>query len=229
MTRIVYTGTRAPKTPEPGVELHHLPMLESIPRRIASEVGDALRDASRKRFALFYSRNAAEHVCDVIPADAFDGCELWAVGARTAQTLADRLSREVHSPKVQTFAGLLAELEDVVAEDALVVSFELASSERDLALRATILNVPTYETVAYNYDDLDGLLRRIDPRWVLFASPRAYEAFRSNLHHRPVGDSYRVAAIGTTTRDAILDAGDRVDFVPDTPDLAATLRALAAS
>lgn len=229
MTRVVYTGTRAPQTPEADVELHHLPMLESIPRRIPPEVSEVLRDASRKRFALFYSRNAADHVCDVVSPDTFDGCEIWAVGARTAQTLAERLARKVHSPKVQTFAGLLAELQEIVADDALVVSFELASSERDLALDAEILSVPTYETVAYNYDDLDGLLRRIDPRWVLFASPRAYGAFRRNLHHRHVGDSYRVAAIGTTTRDAILEAGDRVDFVPDTPDLTATLRALAAT
>ena len=229
MTRVVYTGTRPPDDVAFGIELHHLPMLETVPLAIGSEVRSAL-GASGRRLAVFYSHNAAEHVVDALGERSFEGCEIWAVGDRTAEYLTERLRTEVGTPETKTYDGLVEALRGRDAADATIVSFELATSERRLAdegLQGTVLSVPTYETVAYNYDDLDGLLRKIGPRWVVFASPRAHEAFKANLHHRPLGDSYRVAVIGPTTRDAIVEAGDRVDFMPDEPDLAALLRKLA--
>lgn len=229
MIKIVYTGTRPPE-PVPGVEIVHLPMLERVDRAIPAEVADVLRSPTAHRIAVFYSQNAAQTVLEALGPEAFDGVEVWAVGEKTAQWLAQRLSSPVHRPQDQSFAGVVTELRGALKGETIVVSFELAGTERRLdeaRLPMRVLSVLAYETVPCHWDDLDGLLRRLAPRWVVFASPRAYDAFCANLHHRVIGDAYRVAAIGPTTRTAIERAGGRVDFTPETPDLAELMAALA--
>jgi uroporphyrinogen-III synthase len=93
-------------------------------------------------------------------------------------------------------------------------------------LDADVVSVDAYTTMPCHWDDLDGLLRRLNPQWVVFTSPRGYQAFASNLHHRTIGDSYRVAVIGDTTRDAVTASGGRVDFVPPMPSVSELLREL---
>lgn len=230
MIRIVYTGSRRPEDVD-GLIVDHLPMLERVDRPLPDDLTTVLR-SDADRIAVFYSQNGAQRVFEKLTPDDFRGVEVWAVGDKTAGWLADRLDQPVLSPAQQDFDGLLDDLRDAVSDDSVVVSFELAGTERRLSdedLPGEVLSISTYETVPCNWDDLDGLLRRISPAWVVFASPRGWEAFRDNLHHRPVGDSYRVAVIGPNTRDAIVEQGGRVDLVPPAPDLDALLRQLAES
>ena len=231
MITVVYTGTRPPDAIE-GLEVVHLPMLERVKLALPPELSPELSDPKyTHRHAVFYSQNAVELVVETLGADAFAGVTIWAVGERTAQVVEQLTGQSAQSPKRQDFLGLTESLREQVRGDDFVVSFEVSGGDRrldEMALPARVTSVAAYETVAANWDDLDGLLRRIAPRWVVFGSPRAFDAFRNNLHHRVVGDSYRVAAIGHTTSDAIIAAGDRVDFVPDDPDLRQLLTALAA-
>jgi uroporphyrinogen-III synthase len=232
MIRVVYTGTRRADDVR-GLIIDHLPMLERVALPLPDDLSVRLRGdgGHADRRAVFYSRNAAKVVFDQLTPEDFDGVQVWAVGARSAEWLADRLGRDVRSPERQDFEGLVSELSDAVSTDTLLFSFELAGTERRLdrrGLPAEVLSIPVYETVACNWDDLDGLLRRIEPAWVVFASPRGWESFRDNLHHRPVGDAYRVAVIGPNTRDAIVEQGGRVDLVAATPDLEELLREIAA-
>lgn len=228
MICVLYTGSRPPDRVVEGVALHHVPMLETVPLTIGEKAREALR-SDHRRIAVFYSQNAVSHVLGEIGPELFSDCELWAVGERTAEQLEEHVGVRPQVPPTQTFEGLVELLRPEVTPQTLIISFELASSPRTLSgagLDARVLSVPAYDTRAYNYDDLDALLRRLQPQWVVFASPRGHAAFRANLHHRTVGDNYRVAAIGTTTRDAILEAGDRVDHVASTPDLDVLLREL---
>lgn len=225
MISVVYTGTREPQ-PVEGLELHHLPMLERTGLPLRDDVRDVL--ANPETVAIFYSKNAADCVLGELSEDDFAEAEIWAVGARTAKYLSNRLARSIHRPDDQEFHGLVEALRPVVA-GRTVVSFELEGTSRRLSsagLDADVISVDAYATTPCHWDDLDGLLRRIGPQWVVFTSPRGYESFADNLHHRTIGDSYRVAAIGSTTRDAILRAKGRVDFVPNVPSVPALLREL---
>jgi uroporphyrinogen-III synthase len=231
MIRVIYTGTR-PAGDAAGLIIDHLPMLERIALPLPDDLAPRLQsEVHARRIAVFYSQNAARRVFDQLSPTDFDGVEVWAVGEKTAAWLEEELGRPVHHPGQQDFEGLVADLSDTVSEDDLVISFELAGTERRLeeaALGCEVLSISAYETVPCHWDDLDGLLRRIQPAWVVFASPRGWEAFRANLHHRPVGDSYRVAVIGPNTRDAIELQGGRVDLVPDTPNLDELFKEIAA-
>lgn len=233
--KVIYTGTREPSasgTELAGIELVHLPMLERVALPLPNDVAHELGNVERvHRHVAFYSQNAVEVVLEGLGADAFDGVQFWAVGEQTAEAIESAFGRPALSPDKQDFVGLTEMLRRTVRGGDLVVSFELSGGERrldEMSLPAKVLSVATYDTRPTHWDDLDGLLRRIGPRWVIFASPRAFEAFRDNLHHRVVGDSYRVAAIGPTTRDAIQRSGDRVDLTPGSPDLAALLREIVA-
>lgn len=230
MTRVVYTGTREPPQ-VPGIELHHLPMLERValplPPALVSKLG-----SDTPGVVVFFSTNAAQRVLDELEPSAFAGAQVWAVGDKTAQWLTETLGQKIHRPARQDFEGLVAELTEAVPPETPIISFELQGSERRLEDELTdrkVTSIPAYETLPCNWDDLDGLLRRIDPRWVIFASPRGYSAFTANLHHRPVGDSYRVAVIGPNTRDHIVARGGRVDLVPESPDVEAILRELSSA
>lgn len=231
MIKVVYTGTREPGEVS-GVELVHLPMLARLALPLRADLDQELhRDGHPTRHAVFFSRNAAEYALDALGRTAFSATTVWAVGEQTASWLGSVLDQDVRHPAREDFVGLVEELQAAIGADDLVVSFELEGTDRPLeevGLPCRVVSVPTYKTVGTNWDDLDGVLRRIAPQWVVFASPRAFDVFRENLHHRVVGDCYRVAAIGPSTRDAIEQAGDRVDFVPERPDLEALLGELAA-
>ncbi len=227
MIDVVYTGTRTPELAVEGVRLHHLPMLVSVPRPLPPDLSTRLRDGAH---AVFYSKNAVEQAVASLGADPLRAAKsIWAVGRRTAAALEEATGRTVSTPEEQSFEGILTVIKKALPRDETIVSFELADTPRPLdeALpKHDVLSVATYETRAYDYDDLDGVLRKLGPRWVVFASPRAYHSFTSNLHHRSVGDNYRVCSIGPSTSRAIERAGGRVDHTAAEPDLESLLREL---
>lgn len=225
MTTIVYTGTREPEAVS-GHTIVHLPMLEALPLPLPDDLGGGIAGATH---LVFYSVHAAEIILQTFAA-SLSHATIWAVGQRTSDCLARGVDGVINVPTRENFLGLLDELRPTIGPHDRIVSFEAEGTEHRLAaqsLEVPVRSVATYRTVATHWDDLDSLLRRVAPTWVIFSSPRGFATFCDNLHHRIIGDAYRIAAIGPTTASAIEAAGARVDFVARSPDLAALVDALA--
>ena len=203
--RVVYTGTRSPDAELDGLELLHLPMLASEPVEFNPNIiAELLKEDVQ---VVFFSAKAVAAVADSELRAHFgsDRLETWAVGAKTAESIAETLGCEARVPDRQDFVGICDALEGV--DSRKVVVFGLEDAPRDLESfldERVVHEFPVYRTFPRLHPKLGEKLGEFAPDWIAFTSPRGLEAFASQADQFEFPWRHcQMAAIGPTTGDAL--------------------------
>jgi len=149
----------------------------------------------------------------------------YAVGPATAAALSD-LGLTPASPPAGTAEALA---EQIIADppSPLPLLFPCGNRRREvLPARLTAAGVAWQELIVYETDvrtDVQWPSDAADPAWFVSFSPSGIPALQALLRQKP---NARVAAIGSTTAEAIQEAGCVVDRTAATPSPKGVLAAL---
>ncbi|TWT26290.1 uroporphyrinogen-III synthase [Planomicrobium sp. CPCC 101110] len=203
---VIFTGSKEPveameRVGELGGDAVYLPLIETVVRQ------SELPDFGAYDWLIFTSRNSAEAFCLL---DVPVRRKIAAVGEKTAEVLKENGYRVDFVPSSYS-ADRFAEEFPEAADKGRCLFIKGSLAKNTIAS----MPMPVDEWVIYETALNIGNARKLAAMKgaaVLFASPSAVSAYRE-----AGGDwqGIKVAAIGHVTRDAILQNGGRVDFIPE--------------
>jgi uroporphyrinogen-III synthase len=229
----IVVNTRAPEQSQEltdalealGAEVWQLPLVGFAPSEDFSDLDSAFRRFPEFDWVLFTSQNAVRFVfrrgCEVKPRRDKQPARplVAAVGAATAQAARNLDIRVDYVAQNQTGESLAAELRQKMAGmKVFLPRSDRADDRLPAALRAAgaeVLEVVAYRTTVPESIDPKILesIRKAEVNVVVFASPSAFENFRTAIVPAQLGElsnQVQFAAIGPTTAGAIRDAGARL-------------------
>lgn len=231
MVHVAYTGTREPNAVPKGLEVTHVPALQV--ETLDDVVARADQAIDPPCTVVVFSRNAVRILADSELADALGGVEAvdwWAVGPKTARSLATRLGLQARYPEGASTDALVSALAEHEIRGP-VVKLALEGTERDLSTAfskdLTVRNVPVYRTVPVVPDELAADLRDASVDWVAVASAKGARAVDAAVDRLESGEDLRWAAIGPSTSEALRDLDRPVDAQPDRPGVQTMLQSIA--
>lgn len=221
MKKIVVTSTTCPRLEIERVQVVHVPLLVKVCLEFTPPDCD---------IAVFFSKHAVR--CAHASGLDLTGKVVWAVGGSTAEVVASTFAIHPRVPDDPSFAGLVSALR-AESPSGRIASFELAEGPRTLAGEfENVVVVPTYVTVKRCESELLPVLASADA--VLFASPRAVEAFQeigasTEILTSPSARKALVGSIGPTTTAALRAAGFSNIVESAEPNLEILIRQLAST
>ncbi len=200
------------------------------PARLDAAIGRA--EVGDFDWIVFTSANAVDPVLDRLPAPP-PGIRVAAVGPATAAALEARGWPVDVVPPRHTAEALAAALGDVAGQRVLFPKADIArpAIEKDLAARGAIVDaVIAYRTLIAEPGPAALAELRAGVDVATFASGSAVWAFATLAGGRPVDllGPARVACIGPETARVAMEAGLRVDILPDEHTIPALAAAIAA-
>lgn len=203
-----------------GFEVINLPMIST---RIKSDLSFFKRivESICEFEAIFItSRTAASAFANEVERSGkTDLPKVYALGERSRDVLAGRGIAIQYSETVHTANDLLDHFGEARFAEKRVLFICGDRSIRTIPDRlgrvATVVEAAVYETEEAVAEDKE-VFRRVrsgEFGWACFFSPSAVDSYR-NLQ-LPMGDSVRIATIGSTTADLIRSHGYNVDFVSE--------------
>ncbi len=209
MKKIIVTSTTCPSLDISGLEVLHVPLLATVCLEFEIPAFET---------AVFYSKHGVR--CAHAAGVDLTGKAVWSVGDSTAELVANLFATPARTGDMQNFEGLTSAMQRE-GNHGRIASFELADGPRSLQdVFADVIPIPTYATAQRTEPELAPMLEQADA--VLFASPRAVDAFVALTDTRPFAGS-----IGPTTTDALHEAGFRHLHQAENPDLSLLLLDLA--
>jgi uroporphyrinogen III methyltransferase/synthase len=205
------------------------PTIQILPPSSWAECDRALASLRRYSGIVFTSANGVEYFfqrAETRGLNALDlgGVEIWCIGTRTGEALAGRGLKVRDLPEHFTSASLsrLLATDELQGKHILLPQGDLARSELQTALSAQgaipdpVVVYRTVPAVPLEGDRILEELRKGAFDAVAFASPSAVKNFLlvfSDFPSTELGHHTKVAAIGPTTRDALVDLGVVPDIV----------------
>lgn len=203
-----------------GFEVINLPMIST---RIKSDLSFFQRivESIREFDAIFItSRTAATVFADEVErSGTTDLPSVFVLGERSRDVLAGCGIAIQHSETVNTASELLDHFGKARFEGKKVLFVCGDRSVRTIPDRlgrvASVVEAAVYETTDAVVEDNEALRRVLSGEfgWACFFSPSAVDSYMNN--QLPLGNSVRVATIGSTTADSVRSYGLNVDFVSE--------------
>lgn len=211
-----------------GAHVIYLPTIKIIPLFESEPLQEALSIISDIDYIIFTSVNAAEVFSKICSDRKLDltHTKVAAVGTVTADKCR-ALGFYIHIvPEEYSASGLLKKFSGlyVSGKKIIIPCSSLSRDELSIGLAelgAEVLAVPIYDVVENSVDELQSEIEMISqnkPDIFVFTSPSSFENFLKLINVEDKEEYFGnrlIAAIGTTTENAIKESGVAVHIVPN--------------
>lgn len=201
-----------------GFEAVHLPLIACLPNPLPASLEGILSQAD---WVFFTSGVAVEHFEPFLP----EGVKLASIGPKTSQVLGAKgysldfeASHPYGSHLVDEWLSLGLEKQVILLPQSNLSPPIIADALKEAGHQ--VLAWPMYDTVPNEagQSNIWTYLKQEQVIWT-FASPSAWQSFIRVARGLP--KSHQIAVIGRTTAAAVEASGYSVDWMPETPSIAA--------
>lgn len=225
MTRVLYTGLRAPTGAPGGLIIEHLPLLEVIPSKLEDSPAFLTLLTEPAQGIVLTSPRGVHSLAQALerlrldPQSALQNHTIWVVGRRTAEAFHKLvgLGNEGEPaltpiiPTQENFEGLIELMLDTTTLPWRILSLGLEDSPRSLSDALASRPAQIIELVAYATEPIPSAAiitaLKTKPDWLVLMSPKGVEAIaeaaRADERAQAALSAAKLATIGPTTTAAL--------------------------
>ncbi len=222
-----------------GANVICLPTIKIVPLKDYSHFNEHLLNIKDYDYIIFTSANAVKMFYNVIlnfsTQPDLSNIKIAAVGDKTAKTCDEFNIRVDIIPKEQSTDGLTKEFDrfDLQNKKILIPCSAIAREELTNAIEllgAEVFKIPVYNVIPTPKDDIENEINQLEtskPDLYIFTSPSTYNNYLKIIEiSEPIRhfSNSLIAAIGTTTKEAINHTGVEVEIIPDKFNLESLLK-----